>query len=91
MQDILAEALTSVARRTGSATALQPFWDQVVGAGLARQSQPVWLDGTRLQIDVSAPGWREALAGQEREILARLSERLGPGVITALSYRVVGQ
>jgi hypothetical protein len=90
MQQVLAEALTAVARRTGSASALLPYWHEVVGAGLARQSQPVFLDGTRLQIDVSAAAWAAALVAQEPEILARLATHLGPGAVTALSFRVAG-
>jgi hypothetical protein len=90
MQQVLAEALTAVARRTGSASALKPFWHEVVGAGLARQSEPVFLEGTRLQINVSAAAWGQALAAQEGEILARLAAHLGPGAVTALSFRVAG-
>jgi predicted nucleic acid-binding Zn ribbon protein len=47
-------------------------WDEIVGEAVAARVRPVRLDGTRLVVEVSDPGW----ATQVRVLSEKLRERI---------------
>ncbi|HYC57811.1 MAG TPA: DUF721 domain-containing protein [Candidatus Binatia bacterium] len=65
-------------------------WDEVVGATIARNAQPVRLDGTRLVIAVRTSSWLQELSLLQRELVGRLNERMGREVVRELFF-VVGR
>jgi len=65
-------------------------WDDVVGATIARNAQPVRLDGTRLVIAVRTSSWLQELSLLQKELVGRLNERMGREVVRELFF-VVGR
>jgi predicted nucleic acid-binding Zn ribbon protein len=63
-------------------------WAGVVGTAIASASRPVSLEGGRLVVAVSDGGWATQLRFMERDLLARVSEHVGDGVVTGLEVRV---
>lgn len=88
-RSLLPGLLTRLARESGRASHLAPVWADVVGVMAAKHTRPVELVGSVLRVRAQSPRWVEALKGQEQDVLARLAERLGSGVVTALTYEAV--
>lgn len=86
---LLPSVLAKLSRETGKASHLTPVWEDAVGPVSAKHSSPLSLEGTTLHVRVESPRWIAALQQQETEILSRLAERLGEGVVTALVFRAV--
>jgi hypothetical protein len=63
-------------------------WPEVVGDALAARTRPVKLDGSRLVLAVDEPAIATHVRFLQAELLARLSELLGPGRVTAIDLRV---
>jgi len=63
-------------------------WPAVVGEQLAAHSRPLTLRDCALTIGVDEPAWGAQLGWLEADILRRLSEALGAGVVTRITVRV---
>lgn len=65
-------------------------WDEVVGRTIARNAQPVRLDGKRLVVAVRNASWLHELSGLSRELARRCNEWMKREVITEI-FLVIGE
>jgi len=72
----------------GTTHAVFGRWDDLVGPQIAAHARPLSLDEGRLVIGVDEPGWATQLRYLEHDLVRRIGEVLGPGVITRLDVRV---
>jgi predicted nucleic acid-binding Zn ribbon protein len=90
LKALLPDVLGRLSRESGRARHLQPLWREAVGEAIARSSTPVALvDGT-LVVSVTSAEWARELEHQAPEIVRRLQQHLGKGVVTALRATVAG-
>ena len=87
------ESLDAVTRSIGAppAAALASLfsrWPELVGATLATHCRPLSLARGVLVVAVDHSAWAAQLRWLEADVLRRLEERLGAGVVTALEVRV---
>jgi hypothetical protein len=64
-------------------------WDEVVGRTIARNAQPVRLDGKRLVVAVRNASWMHELSSLGRELARRCNEWMGREVIQEI-FLVIG-
>ena len=57
-------------------------WTELVGDNLASHIRPAAIDAKTLVIAVEDPAWASQLRWLETDILGRLAEALGDGVVT---------
>ena len=89
----LRESLDAVARSIGASPAealgrLFGRWPELVGAMVAAHSRPVSLARGVLVVAVDHPCWAAQLQWLQADLLARLAEGLGPGVVSSVTVRV---
>jgi predicted nucleic acid-binding Zn ribbon protein len=89
----LAESLDRVMAAIGSApvgtvSAVFARWPGIVGPAIASATEPVALDHTTLVVAVRDGGWASQLRWMERDLLAKLADALGEGVVERLEVRV---
>ncbi len=89
------DSLDGVARRLGAPAAaslgkLFSSWPQVVGEGIAAHSRPVSLVDGILTVVVDEPGWATQLRYLGNDVVRKLSESVGAGVVGRLEVRVEG-
>lgn len=65
-------------------------WREAVGETIARHAEAIGIRGGVLWVAVDGSVWMQELAARRREILARLAERVGPGVIGDVRFVVKG-
>ncbi|MEN3314333.1 MAG: hypothetical protein V7605_567 [Acidimicrobiaceae bacterium] len=87
------ESLDVVARDIGAPppqalARLFQQWDHLVGAAVAAHCQPVSLVRAKLVVAVDQPAWAAQLGWLQADLLRRLGDELGPGVVTELVVRV---
>ncbi len=87
------ESLDAVARSIGAPPAealgrLFGRWSELVGAAVAAHSRPVSLARGVLVVAVDHPSWAAQLQWLQADLLARLVEGLGPGVVSSVTVRV---
>ena len=63
-------------------------WPDVVGPAIAAHSTPRSLGRGTLTVEVAGPEWTTELRYLEGDVLARLAERLGPDLVTAVRFVV---
>lgn len=63
-------------------------WPALVGERVAAHARPLRLSGSTLVLGVDEPGWATQVRWMASELLARLDEGLGPGVVTAIEVRM---
>jgi predicted nucleic acid-binding Zn ribbon protein len=63
-------------------------WPELVGAELARHSEPALLRGAVLEVTVDASVWAQELKVRQPEILERLGHVLGPAAPSELRLRI---
>jgi predicted nucleic acid-binding Zn ribbon protein len=63
-------------------------WDELVGGTLAAHGRPGGLDGGVLVVLVDEPAWATEWRYRQGEVLRRLDEHLGPGVVARIEVRV---
>lgn len=90
------EGLDGVARRLGApeASALSAVfsrWEEAVGRSVAANARPVRLSEGVLTVAVTHPGWATELRYLSGDVVRRVSEVAGDGVVTAIEIRVEGQ
>lgn len=91
----LADGLERVLRGLGAPppdalTAIFGDWVGLVGERLAAHARPVSIERGCLVLAVDEPGWAVQVRYLEADLLARLAERLGPGIVTRVQARVLG-
>jgi predicted nucleic acid-binding Zn ribbon protein len=63
-------------------------WDELVGPPLADHGRPAALDDGVLVVRVAEPAWATEWRYRQGEVLRRLDERLGAGVVARIDVRV---
>jgi predicted nucleic acid-binding Zn ribbon protein len=87
------DSLEGLARRLGAptATALGAVfsrWEDAVGATVAAHARPVSLNDGVLVVAVDQPGWATQLRYLSADLLTRLAEVAGEGVVGRIDIRV---
>jgi predicted nucleic acid-binding Zn ribbon protein len=90
LKSLLPDVLGKLSLESGRAAHLQPLWREAVGESIARSSRPVALEHGTLVVQASTSEWAKELERQAAEIVARLQQRLGKGVVTSLRATVAG-
>lgn len=85
--DLLAEGLGSIGGQLGVIVA---SWPRVVGARLAAVSTPAGLRDGTLRVRCSSASWAQSLNGNELQLLDRIAEHVGAGVVSRLHARAGG-
>src|SRR5207244_757164 len=89
----VAESLDQVARRLGAPatavlSAVFAHWDEAVGPTVAAHCRPhTLLDGV-LIVEVDEPGWATQLRYLATDVVRRLDQVAGDGVVVRLEVRV---
>ena len=73
----------ALARLTGS-------WEELAGTPWAGRSKPLFIRGSTLVVEASAPSMVAFLRYGSATLVASLSEVLGPGVIERIEVRAPG-
>ena len=86
-------SLDRVARGLGGAgadalRALFGRWAEIVGPQLATHARPLSLRSGVLVVGVDEPGWAAQLRYLETDLLERLGDALGAGVVSRVEVRV---
>jgi predicted nucleic acid-binding Zn ribbon protein len=63
-------------------------WPRLVGPRVAEHAEPVSVADGRLVVRVLDPAWASQLRWLERELVERLADSLGAGVVTSIEVRV---
>jgi predicted nucleic acid-binding Zn ribbon protein len=63
-------------------------WDEVVGPGIARNAQPLWIKDRRLRVKVSDPIWLQELSYLEASVRQKLNARLGRQAVEKIEFRL---
>jgi predicted nucleic acid-binding Zn ribbon protein len=63
-------------------------WDETVGAAVARNAQPLWIQKGRLRVKVSDPIWLQELSLAEIAMREKLNERLGRRAVEKIEFRL---
>lgn len=87
------EGLEGLARRLGAPTAsalgaVFSGWEEAVGATVAAHARPVSLTDGILVVVVDQPGWATQLRYLSSDLLQRLAEVAGEGVLGRIEIRV---
>ncbi|MEA3075949.1 MAG: hypothetical protein QOF60_857 [Actinomycetota bacterium] len=89
------DGLEGLARRLGAPTASSlgavfSQWEDAVGATVAAHARPLSLTDGVLVVAVDEPGWATQLRYLTNDLLARLADVAGPGVVGRIELRVEG-
>ena len=89
------DSLDGVARRLGAPAAsalgkLFSAWPEVVGEQIAAHSRPLSLVDGVLTVAVDQPGWATQLKYLGNDVVKRLGDSVGEGVVGRLEVRVEG-
>jgi predicted nucleic acid-binding Zn ribbon protein len=89
----LGEALDRLSHSLGlpptAATArLVQAWPEVVGEAVAAHTRPRWVRDGVLSLAVDDPVWAAQLRWLEADLLARVAEVTGPGVVERIALHV---
>ncbi|MGI8984482.1 MAG: DciA family protein [Acidimicrobiales bacterium] len=89
----VADSLDAVTRNLGGAGGpalvdLLGRWPEVVGEQLAAHCRPLTLRDHVLTIGADEPAWGAQLRWLEADLLARLDQALGAGVVTGVAVRI---
>ena len=87
------DSLEHLARRLGAPTATSlgavfSRWEEAVGATVAAHARPVSLSDGVLVVAVDQPGWATQLRYLSNDLLGRLAEVAGEGVVGRIDIRV---
>ena len=89
----VSDSLEPLARRLGAPTARSlgavfSRWEEAVGATVAAHARPVSLADGVLVVAVDQPGWATQLRYLSGDLLGRLAEVAGEGVVGRIDIRV---
>jgi len=87
------DSLEHLARRLGAPTATSlgavfSRWEEAVGTTVAAHARPLSLTDGVLVVAVDQPGWATQLRYLSSDLLARLAEVAGDGVVGRIDIRV---
>jgi len=87
--------LDTIVRRAGvtggqAAAAVFTRWEEAVGASIAAHARPVSVRGTTLVVGVDGPAYATQLRMLTPQLIGRLADLAGPGVIDSIDVRVRG-
>lgn len=68
--------------------ALFSRWEEIVGPDVASHVQPVVVRGSVLHLEADHPGWATQMRFLEADLLRRLTETVGPGVVETVQVRI---
>ena len=88
----LSGALSELARRKGwlarlSGARIHDHWQQIAGAKVAENVEPVRLMSGVLVVRASSPAWATQLRYLEPQLIARANEVLGAGTVTSVTIQ----
>ena len=72
----------------GATARLVQAWPEVVGEAVAAHTSPRWVRDGVLSLAVDDPVWAAQLRWLEADLLARVAEVTGPGVVERISLHV---
>ena len=73
---------------SGALSRLTKQWPEIVGQAVAENASPRSLRGGVLVLTVADPVWATQLRWLEADLLARVREAVGPGVVERVTLRV---
>jgi predicted nucleic acid-binding Zn ribbon protein len=90
------DGLEGLARRLGAPTASSlgavfSHWEETVGKTVAAHARPLSLTDGVLVVAVDEPGWATQLRYLTNDLLSRLADVAGPGVVGRIELRVEGE
>lgn len=62
-------------------------WAKIVGDKIAKETRAERMRGSVLFVSTSSPVWAQELEFMKREILEKIREELGKGVVTDIRFR----
>jgi len=71
----------------GALRSVFAHWADIVGPQVADHARPLSLVGGVLAVAADEPGWATQLTYLEADLLRRLEEALGAGVVTRIAVR----
>ena len=85
--------LDAVLRRAGGAAGVATpvvfsRWEEAVGTAVAAHARPLRLSGTTLTVGVDAPAYATQLRLLSAQLLTRLRDLVGPGVVESVDVQV---
>lgn len=87
VKELLPQLLGKLARESGRARHLAAVWEDAVGAQIAQNARPLIVEGDALVLTVTSARWAHELEARAPALCARLTERLGDGIVTRLVFR----
>jgi len=87
---LLSEVLRNlgVLDRLGEAKVFQ-LWGDIVGEEIERVTTPLRVEGHKLFIGVENAAWRQELVYSKKELLEKISEIIGSGIIRDINFTVL--
>jgi predicted nucleic acid-binding Zn ribbon protein len=91
----VSDGLEQLARRLGAPSAASlgavfAHWEETVGEAIAAHARPVSLNDGVLVVAVDEPGWATQLRYLSTDLIRRLSDVAGDGVVGRIEVRVEG-
>lgn len=74
VRELLPQTLGKWVQRTGTASALQPLWQEIVGPNIARHSSLFRFESGVLRVLTTGRAWEQELIRQKSDILHRMNE-----------------
>ncbi len=87
----MSNAIPRVLRRLGLADKLIVYravadWEKIVGAGVARHTAAVGVEGKTLVVAVDSPAWMTQMVFLKEEILQKIAGHIGPGHLNEIQF-----
>ncbi|VAV83867.1 hypothetical protein MNBD_DELTA01-1567 [hydrothermal vent metagenome] len=67
---------------------IKRLWQEAVGPAIAAKTEPTRLFGTKLNVSVTSAAWMNELTFHKADILRKLTEGLGKGVVEDIIFKV---
>jgi predicted nucleic acid-binding Zn ribbon protein len=89
LKDIISALLGSAGPAFNSEDAnLWRAWDEVAGATISGNAQPLWIKNGLLRVKVSDPIWLQELSFMEENMRNKLNEKLGRKAVEKIEFRL---
>jgi predicted nucleic acid-binding Zn ribbon protein len=67
---------------------IRELWEEIVGAGIAKNAQPVAYQKKLLLVNVTSSVWIQQLQFLKGDILSRIKEVSGEGMVDDIKFRI---
>lgn len=67
---------------------IKKLWQEAVGPAIAQKTEPTRLFGTKLNVSVTSAAWMNELSFHKADMLRKLKEGLGNGVVEDIIFKV---